>query len=177
MSLNDAHFIVPSASGLNPLFCFYSTLTSSHAVCVVTYRTIFSILDPLVYCDLTVSGTECVMIPCFLSLYHSVSSLSSPDPLPWLPVGLTSARAHSCGDMSDCCPFHPHRHSHGCSVGPSFLSPGEFPLMEPLQCEKSKGSVGSQWQLSGLIAENATQLDPGRPRRQHVSSSAFPSLC
>lgn len=126
MSLNDAHFIVPRASGLNPLFWFYSTLTSSHAVCVVTYRTIFFVLDPLVYCDLTVSRTECFIIPCFLSLYYSASSLSSPDPLPWLPVGLTSARTHSCGDVSDCYPFHPHRHSHGCSVGPSCLSPGNF---------------------------------------------------
>lgn len=126
MSVNDVRFIVPSVSGLNPLFCFYSTLTSSHAVCAVTYRTIFSILDLLVYCDLTVSRTECFIIPCFLFPYYSASSPSSPNPFPWLPGGLTSARTHSCRDVSHCCPFHPHRHSHGCSVGPSFLSPGNF---------------------------------------------------
>ncbi|KAM7337133.1 hypothetical protein ACRRTK_003252 [Alexandromys fortis] len=53
--------------------------------------------------------------------------------------------------------------------GTQFPQPREFPLMEPLQCEQSKGSVGSQWQLSDLIAENATRLDPGRPKRQHHS--------
>lgn len=88
MSVHDAHCIVPSASGLNPLFCFYSTLTSSHAVCAVTYRTVFFVLDPLVYYDLTVSRTECFIIPCFLPLLLAPSPGSQGD---WPQRELTPA--------------------------------------------------------------------------------------
>lgn len=118
------------------------------------------------------STTECFIILCFLSPNYSASSCL----LLTLAPGGTDLSENFLilrWEWLPPVPFSQMLTSMLC--GTQIPQPQEFPLMEPLQCEKSKDSVGSQWQLSGLISENVTLLDPGRLKRQHMCSSAF--LC